>query len=92
MRINDGGNLDDESKVSEDRKYLSLSTLLSTAGLSLDFTKIGESTYFKAKEAFDIYIKSSSELLESSKMLSSVIEQTLNLLAFRYDIDEEIQA
>lgn len=25
-------------------------------------------------------------------MLSSVIEQTLNLLAFRYDIDEEIQA
>ena len=78
--------------VLEDMKCLNLSRLFTVSKFQLDFTRIGENTYFKAKDAFDSYIQSSPELQDSNKPLLSMIEQTLKLLAFRFDIDEGIQA
>ena len=61
---------DDVSRIDEDNKCLSLSTLFFVTKFQLDFTRIGESTYFKAKDAFESYIQSSPELVDSDKMLS----------------------
>ena len=79
-------------KASDDKKHMEIRKILDSMGFCIDFTRFTEDGYFELKDARESLIKVEPENGTLPKMLLNVIDGTIKLLSYKYDIDDDVQA